>query len=406
MQDLASSLATDWLSALASRGGPLVPAARRFMHAHFPAFDGFPGSATLLRELARAMQHWLTHEHVDADAERDFVEGAGATLGILLIAHVGDASHVARGPLHRIRLRKHGFFDPFAAVDRALDAEHVRRALAREVECAEAEANGSGPVARVVGALARALATRTPPRVIRDHFEGTVTLTLADGSEPIEIDLQRAIDSTRDQSASAAEQVVQRYLSMLPGEAATQEGFEDLRPRLLPRIVRSDVLLDLSSSGRTLLFSLPFVAELSLALVVQESGRARYLRAREAEDFPIASQELYGAALANLAACSTHTRLIPAEKLEGVYLARTGDGRDSARVLLPTLYGVLRGKFGSEICVGLPHRDTLVVCAAHDARAVSALTRKVAEDAARAPHKLSSEPFMLNEHGLSPMVRL
>ena len=64
-----------------------------------------------------------------------------------------DGAYVARGAVHRVRLGKHGFFDPFAAVDRALDAASVRVELAHQVALAEAEANTRGPISRVVGAL-------------------------------------------------------------------------------------------------------------------------------------------------------------------------------------------------------------------------------------------------------------
>ncbi len=397
----------DWLSALSDRGGPLVEASRRFLNTHCAsvcpdATRTFPGSATLLQELARSMRCWIAISEVSENDERNFVEGAGALLGIILIAHVGDASHASRGAMHRIRLRKHGFFDPFAAVDRALDADNVRATLASEVSCAEAEAEGHGPIARVVGALSRALAERTPRLRIRDQFEGLLTLVSEHDDTPIELDLQRAIETTRDQPAAAAERVAQRYLSMLPGAAHTPETFAVLKPRLLPRLVRSDVLSDLSLFGRNALFSAPLVAELSIAIVIQEQGRARYLRSTEADGFGVERGTLIEAALDSLEACSQRTRLIPATGAPGVFVARTGDGRDSARVLLPSLHTHLSAKLGSRICIGIPHRDTFMVCAAEDATAVRALSSRVSEDAERAPHKLSSQLFWLGPHGLSP----
>lgn len=348
------------------------------------------------------MHRWLAIEEVSESDERAFVEGAGALLGVILIAHVGDASHASRGVMHRVRLRKHGFFDPFAAVDRALDADNVRATLASEVSRAEAEAEGHGPIARVVGALSRALAERAPQLRIRDQFEGFLTLSSEHDDTPIEIDLQRAIETTRDQSAAAAERVAQRYLSMLPGAAYAPETFAALRPRLLPRIVRVDLLSDLSVSGQSALFSAPLVAELAVAVVIQEHGRARYLRAAEADAFGIEPSALLEAAIENLEACSQQTRVIPAADAPGVLVARTGDGRDSARVLLPALHTLLSPKLGSRICLGIPHRDTFMACAAEDRAAVRALASRVIDDAARAPHKLSDQLFSLGPHGLSP----
>ncbi len=405
--EIGSSLHPDWLSALSARGGPLVAAARGFLLDHGPDLDcsthgAVSDCATLLRGLAQCMGRWVQRDAADEDAERRFVEGAGALLGLILIRHVGDASHASRGPVHRIRLRQYGFFDPFAAIDRALDADNVRAALAREVSAAEAEAEGHGTVARVVVALSRALSQLSPAVVIRAQFEGFVTLHRDGDDAPIELDLQRAIESTRDGSPAAVEHVIQRYLAMLPGAVRATEPFDALRDRLLPRIARRDVLEDLALSGRSALFSLPLVTDLALSLVVQDGGRARYLRAAEAARFGVGSDVLTATALENLQACSSRTRLVPEPEGNGVFVARSGDGRDSARVLLPALYAALCAKLGPHLCVGLPHRDTFMVCAAADTRAVRALAVRVADDAARAPHRLSERLFLLGPAGLTP----
>jgi len=404
--DTATTTGTDWLAALKTRSGPLMPAARSFIRTHCPALEGSsPSSATLLRELARCMQRFLTIEVVEEEAERAFVEGAGALLGMILIVHVGDASHAVRGQQHRVRLRKYGFFDPFLAIDRALDAEHVRKGLAQEVVLAEAEAQGTGPTARIVRGLAMALERRGSDFVICDQFEGYVVLqSTLDGSK-IELDLQRGIDTTRDQSEEAAERVVQRYLSMLPGAPSLGEGAHSLRSRLLPRIVRSDVIADLSMSGQSVLFSLAWVGELAIAVVVQEPGRARYLRQSELADLELDAPSLVALARSNLEACAGEMRLVPSREIAGAFVARTGDGRDSARLLLPLMYERLRDKLGPLLCIGLPHRDTFFVCSAEDNQAVHGISTRTAEDAARAPHRLCSHLFLLGPAGLTVLRR-
>lgn len=352
------------------------------------------------------MQRFLSIEEVDEDGERQFVEGAGAFLGLILIVHVGDASHAARGGAHRIRLRKHGFFDPFSAIDRALDAEHVRKGLAQEVILAESEAEGTGPISRVVRALERALHESGSDLKICEQFEGLLVLESTRDGTRIDVDLQRAIETTRDQSADSAARVAQRYLSMLPGANQPSESADTLRSRLLPRLVRSDVIKDLSISGQNALFAAPYVGELSIAILVQESGRARYLRQTELALLELDAAAVVSLAAQNLEACAGDMLLKPCGDLDGVFVARTGDGRDSARLLLPLLYPKLSEKLGPHLCVGVPHRDTFFVCRAEDAQAVRALCERTAQDAARAPHKLSEHPFMLGPDGLTVLGAL
>ncbi len=367
---------------LRARAGALVPAAERFL-------DG--------RELARGpdgvvalcarLEDWLEREDVDEEAERRFVEQAGAMLGMLLIDHVGDAGHVARAGAHRVRLGKYGFFDPFAAVDRALDASDVRRALARQLALAEAESEARGPISRVVHALLDALAAQRPDLRFADQFEHSLWLR-GDG-EPFEVDLKRAVESTRDQGADAVAAVVQKLLAMLPGAAAEASTFLEVRARLMPRLARADALLP----G---LFSVPFRDELVIALMVEESKRARYVRSQELASWELREAEVLAAAIENLRSRSERARIACAATEHGpLWTARTGDGRDSARLLLPSLHEQLRERIGSHVLVGVPHRDTFYACDAGSPGLVSELRAKVAHDFDRAPHKLSARVFAL-----------
>ena len=105
-----------WLSRLAPVAGPLLPAARAFLDGHPGAPRPLGEGGDGLRQLADAIDDWAEREEVDAQDEERFVEGAGAVLALLLLAHVGEGAHVAKEGTHRVRLGRGGFFDPFAAI--------------------------------------------------------------------------------------------------------------------------------------------------------------------------------------------------------------------------------------------------------------------------------------------------
>lgn len=377
---------------LRTRAGALTAPAERFLDGRELA-RGPDGVIALCDEL----EHWLERDqvgdqvgdHVDEEAERRFVEQAGAMLGMLLIDHLGDAGHVARGGAHRVRLGKYGFFDPFAAVDRALDAADVRRALGRQLALAEAESQARGPLSRVVAAFVAALAEQRPELRLAEQFEHS--LWLRGLGDPFEVDLGRAVESTRDQGPEAVTAVVAKLLALLPGAASRPSRFDDVRAQLVPRLARADGLL----AG---LLALPFHGELVIALLVEEPQRARYVRESEAAAWDKSPHELLEQALVNLRARSTQARIARTETEHGaLWVARTGDGRDSARVLLGSLHDELRARIGPRVLLGVPHRDTFYACSADSLPLAEQLAARTQGDFERAPHRLAARPFLLED---------
>lgn len=388
-----------WLTALVrQRAGALAVAAERFVEEQWPAGGpAYRGGRDGLTGLCKRLDRFAHLHAVDDEGERRFVEGAGALLGVLLIEHVADAAYVSERGLHRVRLGRHGFFDPFDAIERALDAPDIRRELARAVEQAEAEANACGPLSRVAAALCRAIEAERPDLEIQGQFDCTLRLAQRQGGEPLEVDLRRAVETTSDQDIRAVENVARRLLSLLPGAPVAETlTRQELAPRLLPRLARSDSLRDLSTNGQNLLFAEPLTEELSIALLVEFEGRARYVRDDELNALGMARDDALARALDNLRARSERARLVREQGADGaLFVARTGDGRDSARVLLPELHAELSARVGPSVCVALPHRDTFFACSAESAALREGLARRAADDAARAPHALSARLFML-----------
>jgi hypothetical protein len=395
----------DWRERLRAACGPLVDAAA----AAFPA--DAPRGVAGVRTLAD-----LVAAHADADAteeeDRRFVEAAGAMLGLLLVDHAGDGAWVVRGARGRVRVGPRGFVDPFAIVRHALEADRPRRALAEAVAVAEAEAAGTGPLARVAAAVEERLAEVRATRTVVDRFEAL--LVLDDGTE---LDLGRVVAATRDQPLSAARAAAAKLVDLLLASAGGagvpwDEAAGRLLPRLVPRTFAAPQgappLLVVrvppapvspgSSRGREGAGDLP----IAVALVLAYDGRARFVRADEPARWGHAPDALVVRAVDNLRDRSRSVRLVRAEDGGAAWLVvRSGDGLDSARLLLPSLREALLGRLGPEVRLAVPHRDTLLACSAADEPAVRAVRDRAREDAARAPHRISDALLRLTAEGLS-----
>ena len=368
------------------------------------SLDALPKGAEGMRRLGAAIDAWCEIEEPGEDADRAFVEGAGALLGLLLIAHVGDGAHVERGGKHRVRLGPRGWFDPFAAIEEALDADDPRATLAAHVRRAESEARDQGPTSRVLYAIERELGAASAPGTPRvaEHFEHYVRL------EPEgELDIGRIVAATEDQPDPAVDQAVAKLLAMLVGGSAGVLSWDEARPRLYPRLVSTTLLDELhrSHEGRGTLFASEVAADVRCTLVLHYDDRARYARTDEIERWEgdAGADAPHRAALENLAARSARARFARVDTPDGpLVVARTGDGLDAARLILPTLHEVLAPELGSPFVAAIPHRDTLLACAREPVALVAALRARTADEAGRAPHRISAALFDVGPEGLRP----
>jgi uncharacterized protein YtpQ (UPF0354 family) len=198
---------------------------------------------------------------------------------------------------------------------------------------------------------------------------------------------------------------VSRLLSHLPQAGPSAEAFDEVAPRILPRPVGPGLLTGLAA-GRSLL-SLPFVGTAKLCFVVRYEGRARYVRAGELEGWGISAAELRAIAIRNLAARSERAKLASIEGDGGSFvLARTGDGLDAARALLPGLATTLAAELGSPFALAIPHRDTLLACRIEDRASLEQLAARARDLAARAPHAILSEVLRVDPDGSLSVLTL
>ncbi|MEY4577912.1 MAG: hypothetical protein RL701_2615 [Pseudomonadota bacterium] len=404
---LVCSHVDSWITAIASRSGPLLTAATHFAVAQGLAADdpprGVGGLHTLSTLISRA-RHEADHFDDFGDAEaketedREFVAGAGAYLGILLLDHLPHGAHVANAGEHRLRLGAHGFFNPFAAVETALAARDTPRALIEAVKCAEAEAAGSGPIARVVKALREVLA-RQPHVHILEHFDQRVWLD-AEGTRT-ELDLSRIIAATATLTHPLLVHAVERLCASVLQEAAPVLAWEAARELVVPRLVGRKFVDSVPNADD--LHLIPVGPEVWETLVLRFDERARYVRRAEFEAW---SQSAAiptlprTQALRNLARLSVGACFLEHDTDHGpLVVAQSRDGLDAARLLLPGLYDVLSRTLGPVFLVATPHRDTLLAGPTGPAELVAELQSRAEAAVRSVPNAISSQLWLVTGPG-------
>ena len=384
-----------WIDDLRSRCGPLTDAASIFAAQLGVERDpprGVNGLVALSNAVAR----------LDGEQdERLFIELAGSYFAVVLCDALGHGQHVARGGKHRVDLGE-ASFDPFGALERVLAADDAARALAHEVSRAEAEAAGTGPCARVAREVERQVRARFNQTRVVERFDHTLKLEV-DGNE-LELDLSRLVRATSGESTSSLHKAVERFLSAVPGMSAPAAAWSEVRESILPRPVGAQMLAGLPERSALWLGRLTADAPRrdapQLGVILRSERRARYVQARELEAWDITSLELREAALENLAQRSTNAKLACTDTEHGpIVVAKSGDGLDAARVLLPGLIDILGPELGVPFAVAIPHRDTLLACPLDAPAAVAHLKRTARDQAAKAPHAISGEVMSLARDG-------
>jgi hypothetical protein len=126
------------------------------------------------------------------------------------------------------------------------------------------------------------------------------------------------------------------------------------------------------------------------------------VRRDELDRWAVSPADALALALENLAARSASARFARVDTTFGpLVVARSGDGLDGARLLLPTLHAVLAPELGSPFLAAAPHRDALWACAREPASLRAAFAERVREDAARAPHRIGDGLFLVSHRGLA-----
>lgn len=380
---------SDWIAALGDRAGSLADPARAFASRRGATLPRGPDA---IRAIADAVDELAHDPEASDEDDHALVQEAGALLGLVLIERFGGR-HAKRDDEHRALLGPYGSFDPFAAIDAALDAVDPSEKLRERIRLAEAEGRGTGPIARVVRAFEAAVIDRGLPHAIVDRFDLEISL---EGG--LEIDLRRVAEATEDLDAEAVRAAAEKVVALLPGaEGDAHTPWSEARERILPRLVGSTLLARLGD-GADLLHLRSVGHDVHVALQLRYDGRSRYARRDEVIRWREEGGLPHARALERLAGLSANARFACVEGDEGTWIVgRTGDGLDAARLLLPTLHEVLARELTDPIYVSAPHRDTLLASSDRDL-----LARRTRDAAARAPHPISDALFRLGPGSLQP----
>ncbi|MDH3726107.1 MAG: hypothetical protein OER77_01125 [Myxococcales bacterium] len=376
-----------WVEAMERIGGRLVPAALNFAESQGGALPD--AGTTGVRWLANQIERFLEQEG-DPIADDRFVEGAGALLGLLLIEHLGGRTRERAGT-HRVQLGRFGWFDPFGAIEQALDAEDPRNCLSEYLAVAEREASDAGPVSNIVSMFAEVLGEKRPDLRIESQFE--LTVELDNGAT---VDLARLEKVARDQDQAVTAEAALRIVSMLPGDDRRRETqWAEAMARLFPRLV-SDKFLG-SLPGDDALYREEVGHDVHLTLQLRYGPRSRYVRQAEVGQWRD-SGDAFHQSIRNLASHSRELRLETIE--DGLLRVRQRDGLDAARLVLPDLAIRLRQLSTEGWIAAAPHRDVLLVAPLDRA---PVLARHANDAAEHAPHPISGALFSVTEEGLFPV---
>jgi hypothetical protein len=201
-----------------------------------------------------------------------------------------------------------------------------------------------------------------------------------------------------DVRSCLAEQVAQAEAE---AQAAALSPWTHAQPRLLPRLVGSAFLAEIRRrAGEQPLYAQALAGDVQLVLLVSEQQRRRYVSAREVAAWRKTPAELLDAARANLASRSSGARLLRVDADQGTLIvARTGDGLDSSRLLLPGLHDLLAAELGVPFAAAVPHRDALFACALDSPASLELLRERAALEAAKAAAHAISAGLLRVERG-------
>lgn len=369
-----------WLGTVRDRAGPFYGEAIRWL----ADADQFPVGAVAPAidemALAHAVEDWCQRSDPAEAQDHRFVNGAGALFAMLLLRRFPEARHGMAGGVHGVRLGTCGWVHAFEPMEHALEADFPRVACLEAFELAAAEREGRGPHGRV---FSEAL-TQLKRAHIAVHSHGCESILLNDGTE---LSLLKVIRATRGASMATVHRSVGSMLAPLTAGPSDLSTWEETKGQLFPRPVN---LTFVQRQERAQLAHRPYLDDEGRVTWVQRfEDRVRFLCEPDLERWCITADQLHACAMENLAAATDRAHFICDELDHGpTIFARSRDGLDAARSLLPGFIPLLTKELGEKVCFAAPHRDGLFATGASGGGLAWARAQAQREFAA-APHRIS-----------------
>lgn len=187
-----------------------------------------------------------------------------------------------------------------------------------------------------------------------------------------------------------------RALRSYDGSRAVS-SFEELRGRVFPMLKPIALLAEVRERRLPMIAYRPFLADLIIAYVIDESGTVAYINERHLERWEIGEHQLHDQAIENLRA-RTEERggfTVVGEGQQRLVVLNTQDGYDATRLLLPGVLDRYRADFPGRIVIGVPSRDFLILFSDADDQILANIARQIQLDAANSEHSLTDQLFTL-----------
>jgi hypothetical protein len=188
------------------------------------------------------------------------------------------------------------------------------------------------------------------------------------------------------------------------GDNQTEPSFEHVRNRILPMLYPLQAWRDSFPN----FIGEPWVADLIILYVVDESNAYWYIREDLLETWNLSREALHDLALENLdvyfSRHSMEFTLVGEEHGPKVLMPNRPDAYNTSRLLSREFHVKLRKLLGREFAVGIPNRDFFVAVNLESSDAVAQIRHKVSEDFAQMDHPLTDRLLLISNDGVSEYV--
>lgn len=201
-------------------------------------------------------------------------------------------------------------------------------------------------------------------------------------------------------------------LRVAEGTPDQTADYSELRDRVMPLLISqppeaissSGAGEETADSGDAGMISVPLVAGLRVAYVVDSDRSMSYIPPATIRRWGVQLDELHEQAIGNLVKRSDQLAAHAAADEQGqvnLILFQTMDGYDATRLLLPTLHDRLREHLGSPFLAGVPNRDILL-CFRNDPETMPRLRSQIGEDFRSMPNSITDRLLLVTADGIAP----
>jgi hypothetical protein len=185
------------------------------------------------------------------------------------------------------------------------------------------------------------------------------------------------------------------------GKDQTEPGFHAVRDRIMPMLYPEDVWQERFPN----FVGMPWVGDLVVLYVVDESQAYWYIRDDLLESWNLTIEELHEIALGNLNRYFDESPMefSVAGEEDGprLLLPSRQDAYNTARLLSERFHERLRAILGSEFAVGTPSRDFFVAVSLESSEAIEHVRKKVEDDFQQMDHPLSNRLLLIARDGVT-----